>query len=416
EAVFGIDLAPGVGASSNASGRAATRRLSLGLVGTLSSRLHGLELSFGANIQRVSVCGAQIALGANIARGPVHGLQYASFNLAKGELRGAQLGMANITAGRFDGVQAGMLNVTTGELHGPQPGIANYIGGALHGPQAGIANYVGRGLTGVQAGVANFAGGRVTGVQAGVANVNAGGVHGLQAGVANYAGGVRGLEAGVANLSIGKIEGAQIGVFNLATGGVGGAQIGVANISAREVRGVQFGVVNYAERSKASIGLLSIVPHGRTSFDLTGAVESGTLIAAVTHGGEYVHNTYGLGMRTGKDGQRLAVQVGIGVRVLHLPRVHLDVEAIETHYVKDWNSSAHGQRTFVPGGRVPLTLVLVGGLGLMIAPSYQVMITQDAAERTQSIFGQHTFHNGKTRTIGYPGLTLGLRWEFDHGV
>jgi hypothetical protein len=44
------------------------------------------------------------------------------------------------------------------------------------------------------------------------------------------------------------------------------------------------------------------------------------------------------------------------------------------------------------------------------------MITDDAEERTQSRFGESSFHDGKTRVVGYPGLTLGLRWEFDHGA
>jgi hypothetical protein len=98
-------------------------------------------------------------------------------------------------------------------------------------------------------------------------------------------------------------------------------------------------VVNYAERSRASIGVLTIVRRGRTSLDVTGAVESGLLIAGVTHGGKYVHNSYGVGLRSGKEGERFAVQLGLGVRALHGARIRLDIDAVTTQLFRDWSGN-----------------------------------------------------------------------------
>ena len=367
---FGFDLAPGVGSSSSPEGRAATRRFSLGLIGTLQGEVHGAALSIGANVVRKHVCGVQLAVGANLAFGSLGGAQLAQFNLVRGDVVGTQLGTLNLTLGRVKGLQGGLAN-----------GAGAHVGGA----QLGIVNYGAGSVRGVQGGVANVAVGHVRGAQLGVLNVNAGG-----------------------------FEGAQIGTANVSVGDNHGVQIGTANISTGRV-GAQLGVFNYADSSDASVGVVSIVRRGRTSVDLSGAVESGLLIAGITHGGKYVHNIYGIGLRTDAQGQRLALQFGIGVRVFSGERVRVDIDALTTHLIRD-----NGRESLISGGRVPVTVMIARGFGAFIAPSYQVLITDDAAENPQPLMGRTLFERGTdpddTRVIGYPGLTLGLRYQFDHGA
>ncbi|MDB4975672.1 MAG: hypothetical protein JWN48_4013, partial [Myxococcaceae bacterium] len=368
DAIFGIDFAPGIGNSSTKAGREAMRRVSLGFVGTLSSRLDGLEFSLGANIKTVSVCGAQITYAANIALGPVQGLQLALFNL------------------------------TTDNLQGVQGWLLNVVGGYVLGLQGGVLNIAGKGVFGAQGGVANFNGGTLRGIQGGVANVTLGDAHGLQ--------------SGVANVTVGKLTGVQGGIVNYA-GGIHGLQGGVFNVSTGEVRGVQLGLFNYADKSNASIGLFSINRRGRTSIDALAQADTGTLIVGITHGGRYVHNSIGIGSRIGRDGQRLVVTYGLGVRALSTSLLRVDIDAVGSQFI----TSHMDTRTTATGGlRVPVTFMLFRGFGVLAAPSYSVMATNDPNERDPSAFGNTKLHRGSTRLLGYPSLTFGLRYEFDHGL
>ncbi|MET0343306.1 MAG: hypothetical protein ABW252_20015 [Polyangiales bacterium] len=366
---FGFDFAPGVGASSDPSQRRAPRRVSLGIIGALHGPLHGLALSIGVNIARGPVCGAQLAI-ANIAIGPVTGAQLGELNFARGDLHGAQLGL---------------LNLGTAGAHGLQAGLANGAGGKVHGAQLGLVNYAGGKTEGLAAGLLNIGIDHVQGAQMGLANVATGGIHGAQ--------------LGLANISAGDVKGAQIGVGNVSTGATT----------------TQIGVFNYADSSKLSLGVLSIVRRGRTSIDITGTVESALLLASVTHGGKYWHNTYGIGSRIDKQGERLAVQLGFGVRAFSRGRVRVDIDALSTHLLRDGTEDS-----YVAGGRVPVTVLLARGFGVMIAPGYSVMITDDTEENPDPLFGRSAFKKGTatddTRVYGYPSLTLGLRYELDHGT
>ena len=392
---FGIDFAPGVGTSSSRSARGGTRGFSLGLVGTYSAGLHGFEGSVGVNIKRVSVCGVQLAAGANIAIGPVSGAQLANFNLARGPLVGVQLGNINVALGGVRGVQLATLNFAGGEA-----------------------------TEGMQAGVANVSLGDLDGFQGGVVNVSLGGAEGFQAGVANLAGkSLDGFQGGVLNVAIGGVDGFQGGVVNVDTGELDGAQIGAVNVNAGAVRGVQIGVLNYAESSPASIGMFSIVRRGRTSLDAMTSVESGLTLFGITHGGKHVHNVLGLGTRDGRsdigsrdggnDTVRLAVMYGLGVRALSTERVRLDVDALA---VRLFRKDAYRDNTVIPTLRVAFTYVVWRSLGVTLAPSYQLMITDDPEEKTQSIWGESVFKRGKRRIYGFPGVGVGVRWQFDHGL
>jgi len=413
EAAFGIDFAPGVGASSTKSGRAATRRLSLGFAGTLSSRLHGLEFSLGVSTQRVSVCGAQLAVGASITRGPVSGLQGALFSTAKG-VSGAQGGIVAVNVGEFTGMQGGIVTVNTGFFRGAQGGVVTVNTGSFIGAHVGVVTYTGGDHKGLQAGVANASVGTFTGLQAGVANVNIGALYGVQVGLANTnVGQGVGAQLGLANYAGGVGRGAQLGVANISADG-GGAQVGIVNIIGSGSRGTQVGVFNYADSSRASIGLLSIVRRGRTSLDVLAAVETGGLTFGVTHGGKYVHNSYAIGPRFSPGNERALATFALGVRVFSNARLRIDIDAVTTTYLgKDMGS----YNTSIGGLRVPVTLMLVEGFGLVAGPSYQVMVTDNPNTKTQSIFGDQIFHRDQDTSVrGYAGLTLGLRYEFDHGL
>lgn len=382
---FGFDFAPGVGSSSSPHGRDAVRSFSLGFVGTLSKGLRGFELSVGANIKTLSVCGAQVAVGANVAWGALQGAQVALFNMAREGLQGAQVGLVNVTGGAQRGVQAGLINMSLGSVHGAKGSLVNFTQGDGTGFRGALVNLDLGTFQGFQGGVVNVVGKNFVGFQGGVANFAA----------AN----VRGFQGSVANITVGETV---------------GLQAGVANVSAGEVKGLQLGVVNYADKADASIGLVSIVRRGRTSFDALSSIDDGvTMMAAVTHGGKYVHNTYGIGGRLGADTNRAVAMLGIGVRVLHTARLRIDIDAIAVHDI------GSDELRMSSGLRVPVTIPLVGGLGVLVAPSYNVYVSDDLTAKTKHWLGDTTFRGadkGDTVVIGYPSITAGLRWEFDHGA
>ncbi|HEX5659647.1 MAG TPA: hypothetical protein VFX59_20765, partial [Polyangiales bacterium] len=352
-------------------GRIATRAFSLSVAGSLYDRLHGFEFGYtGANIVRKSVCGVQVSGGANVSWGPVAGTQLGVFDLIKGSLKGAQLGVAT---------------VTIGDLRGAQLGVVTIDHGRVLGLQLGVATYARRELEGLQASVLNLA---------------LGGLQGAQVGVANYAGGEgKGLQASVLNLSVGRVQGAQVGVANVSTG---------------EVRGLQLGVFNYAERSTASIGMLSIVRRGRTSIDLTGTIDSSLGFISVTHGGKYIHNILGVGLTMNPNDTRLATVLGLGVRALSNRWLRLDIDLLmQDVYNNDMKTK--GEST-VASVRVPVTVMIVRGLGVMAAPSYNFGITDKDETRPLNNFGSSVVQRGDPNIRSWPGLTIGVRYEFDHGV
>ncbi|MET0283629.1 MAG: hypothetical protein ABW352_04145 [Polyangiales bacterium] len=368
---FGIDLAPGVGASSQQRGRTATRAVSIGVVGTLYDRLQGVDLSWtGASIVRKSVCGVQVSGGATVSWGPVAGVQAAVFNLIKGSLKGAQLGVASVTIGDIVGAQLAVATINHGHLTGAQLAVGTYARRGIYGLQAAVLNLSLGETTGAQLAVANFAGGKLTG--------------------------------------------AQLGVANVATHAVQGAQLGVANVAAGEVRGLQLGLFNYAEKSRVSLGLFSIVRRGRTSIDLTGTIDSSLLLASVTHGGKYVHNIIGVGLREHPGDTRMATVFGIGVRALSNRWLRLDVDLL-SHGVYNQDITRKGVST-VAQVRVPVTLMLYRGLGVMVAPSYNFGIIDQDETRALNNFGSTRVHRGDPNVRSWVGGTLGVRYEFDHGV
>jgi hypothetical protein len=346
---FGVDLLWGVGTSSTEGGRQSARHVSLGLAGTYSAGTSGFELSIAANIDLRGTCGVQLAAG---------------FNLSLGDLHGLQLAVANATLGR------------------------------VHGAQIGVANFALKGAAGVQIGVVNVA----------IADAK------LQLGVVNVAIGATDMQLGVANLAQGT-SAAQMGVANVNVGAIRG-QFGVANVATGATR-TQIGVVNYAQRSVASVGVISIVPDGHTTLDAW-VNENGALYGMLTHGGDRVYNMYGVGTRIQGDGMRLALAYGIASRLYRHPRFSLDLQAIYELYplLGPWRMRSQVERF-----RFAADIKLTDRISLVPAVGYAIMFRDYASEPIQAPFGVSEFKkeyvdsNGKRHTglYGFPSFGLGVR-------
>lgn len=362
----GVDFVPGVGMSSSASGRRAVRGVSFGVLGSYSRGVRGFSLAGLVNIQRESMCGVQIG------------------------------GLANLVLGSSQGLLVAPLNFVMRASGGPKIGVLNVIRGAQRGATLGVVNLVFHDHSGVSAGVVNL---------------NWGAFRGAAGGVLNFAkSDVNGSQIGVGNISGGSVAGAQLGLGNVALGDVHGVQIGLGNIAGKEVRGTQIGLFNYAERNRAPVGLVSIVRGGRTDLDIWGS-EHGTIMLGISHGGERVHNLYYVGARTGSAGQRFVAALGIGVRAAEYRRFRLDVDSVSQYIYRD----GANKPTFQTGFRAPFTFMLMSGLGLMVAPSYQFFFSEDSGESSQASFGRTVFSGDRTRVEGFPEMSVGLRFELPSG-
>jgi hypothetical protein len=307
------------------------------------------------------VRGFEASIGFNIDQRGVCGFQGAvGFNLAKGDVHGAQFSLVNMALGRVRGAQLGIVNFARARPHA----------------QLGVANLA-LGSAGVQLGVTNFA------------------REGANA------------ELGVVNAAMAE-SGGQLGVFNLAWGKLRHVQAGVLNIAKDEVP-VQVGVVNVSRRARAPIGLLSIVREGRTGIDAW-ANENGTLLAAVTHGGDIVHNIYGAGARVGSEGTRAVFTLGIGARLYDDPRFKLDLDGLYelvSHTDRFTNDTTLGRL------RLTASITLYDRLSLLVAPGYAVMDTDDPDEVTQAPVGETVLARNKRNehhvVYGFPTLAVGLR-------
>ncbi len=171
---LGLDILPWVGASATAQG-SDDRNLSLGLLGTYSGGIDGLEATTVLGIVRTRVDGAQLSGGINVVGQSVDGLQAAGgVNIVGGSVDGVQwAGGANIAAGSVDGFQAaGGVNLAASDVDGMQvAGGANVAGGTVDGPQIAAGLNVARGVRGVQIAVVNLSTDDVEGAQLGIVNI-----------------------------------------------------------------------------------------------------------------------------------------------------------------------------------------------------------------------------------------------------
>jgi hypothetical protein len=350
---FGVDLAPMLGTSSTPLGRQTARRVSLGLAGTYSAGVHGIQLSIATNIDRRGMCGAEFAVGLNLNLGDGRGLQLAVLNATLGALRGAQLGVANFARKGVYGVQLGVANVSLGPVKA----------------ELGVLN-VANGDTKIQLGVANFTGANAQG---------------------------------------------QLGVANVAWGNASG-QLGVVNIAKERVKS-QFGVFNYAGSARAPLGVISIVRDGHTAIEAwvneNGALygmlsHGGDRIYNMYGVGARFQKEYA------KNNTRLALVYGIGVRMYNDPRFALDLQMMQELYprVSPWRNHSQTERL-----RLAAEIKLSERMSLVPAVGYAIMISEWASEPVQALFGESTFRhqridsNGKRHVgvYGFPSFALGFR-------
>lgn len=207
---------------------------------------------------------------------------------------------------------------------------------------------------------------------------------------------------GAANIVTGPVTGAQVaGVLNVA-GDVTGAQLSVVNI-AKTVRGVQIGVINVARESDASVGLLNIVTNGRTHVDAWH--DTGLTMAGVVHGGKYVHNIYGAGARLYGEQPSAVVALGLGARVFDRGRVAIDVDAIANWVARSYDHDV----AFVSQLRAVAMYRIAPTFGVFAGLSSNVEITDDPDENPDLPLSESFAHNDGTRTIVWPGATVGVR-------
>jgi hypothetical protein len=186
---------------------------------------------------------------------------------------------------------------------------------------------------------------------------------------------------------------------------VTGAQIGVVNVSLGEVRGAQIGVVNIAPDADAPIGLVNVMYRGHLGFQAI-ATESGSALALVEHGGRVVHTLYGGGARGNGSGFRGVLAMGLGAHLLKRERFWLDLDALfQVEPGSPWFDHQH-QLTSL---RLIASLPITHYLALVIAPTYNVLVTNDKAQTKLSPWTAYNADTSANAVRMWPGVTLGMR-------
>lgn len=203
----------------------------------------------------------------------------------------------------------------------------------------------------------------------------------------------------------GDVTGVQVGTVTVAAGDVEGVQVSVANVATGRVHGAQVGLLNFARAADVQVGLVSLQQEGRTYLEAS-ATDSALLTATVVHGGDVIHNLYGVGARVGDAGERFALSLGIGARFLDTPRWTLDLDAIGTGLARPstlgtW--SLLSQVRFVAGFRITDAVAVAAG------PTASFLVTEDPGERPQTPLPLGLDEPGSTSVRGWTGAVLALR-------
>ena len=151
-----------------------------------AARLYGAELGvLGAYITE-EVSGLQAATLFAVSGGRLRGAQTTfGVNLARGDVFGAQLGLVSVSLSDLIGLQGALVTYSSGDLRGLQIGGFTFARGSVYGLQAATVGYAAR-IYGLQLGGISIAG-QVAGVQLGGINVARGRVRGVQLGIINIA-------------------------------------------------------------------------------------------------------------------------------------------------------------------------------------------------------------------------------------
>jgi hypothetical protein len=313
------------------------------------------------------------------------------------DLEGLELSIVGgIRTGKVDGVQiSGFYNQVQGSMRGVQctDGV-NIVESTSYGLQGGTVNWASKGFHGLQGSVAN---------------ITKGEMEGLQGAVFNYAGNLEGLQGAVVNVA-GRTEGVQAAVVNVVTDRGDGLQAGVVNVAGGEHHGLQIGVVNVAKKSDFSLGLVSVVRDGRSSFTVGGG---DLALAAVEfkHGGDYWHTIYRVG--GGGDGKEsLNFGFGIGGHIPIGQAFYLDTDLI-SHCILDSETDLSDKHQALGEARLMAGYKLMPGLSLNLGVSMNVLVQEggDKMDRYATFGGWNLNDGGATGNSVYmwPGFMAGLR-------
>lgn len=310
--------------------------------------------------------------------------------------RSFSLGVLGTYARSLEGFgAAGLLHVLSGDQEGVVlSGVASWTGGDVDGAQIAGQVAITRGsLEGVQlAGSLNVLGGALEGAQA----------------------------AGALNLAFGNVHGVQIAPANYAHLNLQGAQVGVANVTRGHVNGVQVGLFNYAKKADLQIGLVNVMPEGRTHLQLT-ATSEGFGFATLVHGGDHWHWLYSVGGRPfGSDDESAwAAGIGFGLHITPSERLFVDVDLL-SYYVSDGDYGDDGSESLSQlramfGLRLHPRFALIGGVTYNVHATYNDDTSYGHVGRTR-LYDELTPLDGggvpgpHWSVEGYPGLTLGVQF------
>jgi hypothetical protein len=331
------------------------KRFAISLLADRAAQVHGAQLSLALNLVDEELRGFQGAVGANVVKGPVTGAQWSvGGNHAAGEVNGLQGSVGT--------------NLALGPMWGVQSSVGfNLVTGALSGVQiAAGANWVGHDLVGVQV-ASGFNGVRGT-------------MRGVQAGIVNYAGAMNGTQLGLVNTT-GTSRGLQLGLINYA----------------EEDQGIPIGLLSYARRN----GILDL--------DLFASETSPTNVG-LKIGGRRVYNLFAVGARPGREGNRFAMSLGLGLRS-RFDRSwlsYLDTELVATtlHH-KYPGDSNHLQ--ILSSLRILGAWKLARHFAIQAGPTLNVLVRErgfdeDIAPSALEI----SLHDGPHPVSLYPGLVVGI--------
>ncbi|MBI5070111.1 MAG: caspase family protein [Deltaproteobacteria bacterium] len=328
-----------------------------------------------------------------------------SINLFYGriaELRGLELGAGvNWETQRMAGVQLGLVNVVEGEVRGVQYGLASWAGGDATGYQAGLYGHVGGSFVGVQEGLVGIVRGEALGAQLNLYS-QAASLRGVQAGLVNVAGPTLGGQGGLVNVA-GSVTGVQAGLANWSSGAAG-MQLGLANVAGSAWMPV--GLVNVADHAEAPIGLFNWVKDG---YRTVGAWASDVtpLQLGAKLGGTWTYAVLAVGSRPSSRTDRWFATTGLGV---HVPfeRWALDVDLLSGQTLTD---GARDRRIWHLQLRPQAIIGLGRGLGLQLAPTWNMVVGQDGQDADLALLPQTVTRNGNTTRRHFPGFAVGLQWQ-----
>ena len=240
----------------------------------------------------------------------------------------------------------------------------------------------------------------MTGAQLGLLNVSSGFHYGAQLGLTNI--GVRGL------------TGAQLGLLNVIAGPAHGAQLGLVNVSTEREHGVLLGLLNVAQNADAAIGLVNVIWRGRTQLDAW-ATDAGLFMLGVEHGARLTHNIYAIGVKPMSGAPALSAALGFGFRVVSAEPISLDIDLLSYSLLRKEVDRSRFDFGAIHQLRVPLSISLIRGVAIFIAPTLSVSV----AQRDSNLGGDLALYKSTRLTRSaqsdwqvriWPGLSLGLRF------